>query len=80
MRFILLAGYSNGAPNRRQPIQAMVMVQVDHLVLAVSNAYKCKSGGREVTSSDYANTIAVADALYGHSRLTVPFGLTVLGY
>ena len=64
----------------RDLIQALVMVQVDHLVLAVPNSYKYMSGGRPVSSADYENTVAVADALYGHSRIKLPYGLTVLGY
>ena len=56
------------------------MVNVEHLVLAVPNGYRYKSGGRTVTSNDYQNTLAVADALYGHSRMTLPYGLIVIGY
>lgn len=64
----------------RDLVQAMVMVQVDHLCLAVPNCYKYKTGGRSTISTDYKNTLAVADALYGHSRLRVPYGLTIIGY
>jgi hypothetical protein len=64
----------------RDLIQALVMVQVDHLVIAVPNAYKYLSGGRPVTSSDYSNSLSVADALYGHTRMRLPYGLTVIGY
>lgn len=64
----------------RDLIQALVMVQVDHLVLAVANSYKYQTGGKQVTSRDYDNTVAVADALYGHTRMTLPYSLTVLGY
>lgn len=64
----------------RDLIQAMVMVQVDHLCLAVPNSYKYQSGGKETISSDYDNTVAVADALYGHTRVKIPYGLTVVGY
>jgi hypothetical protein len=56
------------------------MVHVDHLVLAVANRYKYNSGGRVTYSPDYENTVAVADALYGHSRIRLPYGLTVIGY
>ena len=56
------------------------MVQVDHLVLAVPNAYKYKSGGRSVSSNDYSNTVAVATAFYGHTRMAMPYALTVIGY
>lgn len=64
----------------RDLIQALVMVNLDHLILAVSNAYHYKSGGKEMTSRDYDHVIPVADALYGHSRIRMPFSLTVIGY
>ncbi len=64
----------------RDLVQALVMVHVDHLILAVANRYKYVSGGRPTFSNDYANTIAVADALYGHSRMKLPYGLTIIGY
>ena len=64
----------------RDLIQALIMVQVDHLVLAVPNAYKYKSGGRSVSSNDYSNTVAVATAFYGHTRMAMPYALTVIGY
>ena len=38
-------------------IQALVMVQVDHLVLAVSNIYKYRTGGRAASSSDYKTRV-----------------------
>jgi hypothetical protein len=64
----------------RDLVQALVMVNVDHLVLAVANSYKYQSGGRSVSSTDYENTVSVASALYGHTRMRLPYGLTVLGY
>jgi hypothetical protein len=64
----------------RDLIQALVMVQVDHLVLAVSNIYKCQSGGKAASSADYKNTCSVADTLYAHTRVKLPYGLTVIGY
>lgn len=64
----------------RDLIQALVMVEMDHLVLAVPNAYRYQSSGRTVTSQDYRNTVSIAEALYGHSRITMPFSLCVLGY
>lgn len=64
----------------RDLVQALVMVHVDHLVLAVVNRYKYKSRGKGVYSTDYENTVAVADALYGHSRIKLPYGLTIIGY
>ena len=64
----------------RDLIQALVMVQVDHMVLAVSNIYKYRTGGRAASGSDYKNTCAVADILYSHTRVRLPYGLTVIGY
>ncbi len=64
----------------RDLVQALVMVQVDHLILAVPNEYKYKSNSIRISSSDYTNTTFVAEALYGHSRMKLPYGLTVIGY
>jgi hypothetical protein len=64
----------------RDLIQGLVMVQVDVLVLAVPNGYRYQSGGRTVTSADHENTVNVAQALYGHSRVRLPYTFVVLGY
>jgi hypothetical protein len=64
----------------RDLVQALVMVQVDHLVLAVPNLYKYQSGGKAAGSNDYRNTTSVAAALYSHTRVKLPYGLTVIGY
>ncbi len=64
----------------RDLVQGLVMVQVDFLVLAVPNAYKYQSGGRTVVSGDYDNTVNVAETLFGHSRVKLPYSLLVLGY
>ncbi|NUM47030.1 MAG: hypothetical protein HUU38_20210 [Anaerolineales bacterium] len=64
----------------RDLFQAMVMVDVNHLCLAVSNAYKYKSGGKDMLSRDYDKAVAVADALYSHNRAQIPYGLTIIGY
>ena len=64
----------------RDLIQALVMVNMEHLILAVPQAYRYKSGGRAVASRDYDNTVAVVQALYAHSRVEMPFSLSVIGY
>lgn len=64
----------------RDLIQALVMVEVEYLILAVPNAYKYKSYKRDVISSDYDNTKNLVDALYGHTRIQLPYKLVVLGY
>lgn len=64
----------------RDLIQALVMVEVEVLALAVPNGYRYQSGGKTMTSKDYSNTCAVAEALYGHSRIQMPYSLVVIGY
>jgi hypothetical protein len=44
----------------RDLIQAMVMVDLDHLVLAVPLTYKYVSSGRQILSKDYENTVSVS--------------------
>ncbi|WP_052958274.1 hypothetical protein [Aquamicrobium sp. LC103] len=63
---------SEGNAIYRDLIQALVMVNLDCLVLAVPNGYRRKSLGRTVVSKDYARTCAVADALFGHTRIRMP--------
>lgn len=64
----------------RDLVQALVMVELETLFLAVANTYRYKSGTRDSISKDYAKAVAVADALYGHSRITMPYRLVVVGY
>ena len=64
----------------RDLIQAMVMVEVECLVLAVPIAYKYKSGGKTMTSADFQNSSRVAETLYGHDRVRIPYQLAVIGY
>lgn len=64
----------------RDLIQGLVMVHVDTLMIAIPNGYKYKSGSRDVISSDYSNTVSVAETLFGHSRVRLPYTLVVIGY
>ncbi|MCY3802619.1 MAG: hypothetical protein OXG46_13715 [Chloroflexi bacterium] len=64
----------------RDLIQALVMVDMEHLILAVPQLYRYKASGRPTSSRDYENTVAVAQALYAHSRVEMPFSLCVIGY
>src|SRR5262249_39639261 len=57
----------------RDLVQALVMVDLDHLILAVPMTYKYLSGGRETMSKDYDNTVSVADALFSHTRIRMPY-------
>lgn len=60
----------------RDLVRALVIVEMEHLILAVPKIYRRKPRA----SKDYENTVAVAQALYGHSRITMPFSLCVIGY
>jgi len=60
----------------RDLVQAMVMVRVDTLILAVPNIYKYSSG----SSTDFDKTKSVAEAIYGHSRVSLPYNLFLVGY
>ena len=64
----------------RDMVQAMVMVDLSHLILAVPLGYRYLSGGKPVVSKDYENTVSVADALYSHTRIKMPYELTIIGY
>ena len=64
----------------RDLVQALVMVDLEHLILAVPQLYRFKSSGRDAQSKDYEKTVAVAQALYAHSRVKMPFSLCVIGY
>lgn len=64
----------------RDLIQALVMVQVDVLMLAVPNEYKYRSGGRPTISYDFEKTKSVAESLYNHSRIQFPYSLVLIGY
>lgn len=64
----------------RDLVQALVMVDLETLVLAVPNGYRYLTGGRPTTSRDYENSCAVADAIFGHSRIRLPYRLVLIGY
>tara|TARA_R110002073_G_scaffold118918_1_gene258686 strand:- start:603183 stop:603722 length:540 start_codon:yes stop_codon:yes gene_type:complete len=64
----------------RDLVQAMVMVRVETLIVALPNTYKYKSSGKLTISRDYHNACGIADALYAHGRLHIPFSLILLGY
>lgn len=61
----------------RDLVQAMVMVGINHLCIAVQNKLEWGKAGR---SKDYQIATGTAQALYGHSRLEMPYGLTIIGY
>ncbi len=64
----------------RDLILGALMVDVDHLVVALANEYWSKAGGRDVASRDYEYASRLAESIFSHSRLQLPYGLTVIGY
>lgn len=61
-------------------IQSLVMVGLDHLILAVPNSYKYSSSGRNTSNPAYQNTRGLLDTLYSHSRFKMPYRTTLIGY
>lgn len=64
----------------RDLIQSLVMVELDHLILAVPQTYKYLSAGKPMKSKDFENTKALVETLYGHTRMKLPYSLTLIGY
>lgn len=60
----------------RDLIQALVMVQVDTLVLAVPNIYKYSSGNNPA----FDKTKDVVETLYATERFDPPYRLILIGY
>ena len=61
----------------RDLVQALVMVDMEHLFLAVANEYHYGKGQK---SKDYDKTVSIADALYSHERIRMPLCVCVIGY
>jgi len=61
----------------RDLLQALVMVQVSHLCLGIPNFIQWGKGNR---SRPYDESRRTAEALFGHSRVRMPYGLTIIGY
>lgn len=64
----------------RDLFQSLVMVDINHLCLAISNVYKYKTNGKAITSKDYEKAVSIAETLYGHTRISMPYGITIIGY
>jgi hypothetical protein len=60
----------------RDLIQAMMMVRVDTLVLAVPNIYKYSSGNNPA----FAKTNNVVETLFSVNRMEIPYNLILIGY
>lgn len=64
----------------RDLIQGMVMTNVDHLVVAVANEYRYKSNNKQMVSKDFDKCVDICNALSGHTRVQLPYTITIIGY
>lgn len=64
----------------RDLIQGMMMTGVDHLVVAVANEYRYKSKGKDIVSKDYEKSVDICRALSSHTRVQLPYTITIIGY
>ena len=64
----------------RDLILGMMMTNVDHLVIAVANEYKYKSKNKQIVSKDFEKCVAICNALSGHTRVQLPYTITIVGY
>lgn len=60
----------------RDIVQALLMVDVDHLVIAVPNYLKVSA----LPDKPFEQARRMLDPLFSHSRVRIPYGLTLLGY
>jgi hypothetical protein len=62
-------------------MEACIMPQVDHFVIAVRNHYWHISGGRPISTRDLHIATTELDALYDSRRLELPLlGILLIGY
>lgn len=64
----------------RDLVQSLVMVELEHLILAVPQTYKYKSKGKNLVSRDYENAKNLIDTIFSHTRFRLPYDLTLIGY
>ena len=64
----------------RDIVQALVMVEITTLFIYVGNAYRYIPNGKIAISEDYKKSVDIAQALYGRSKVKVPYHLVMVGY
>lgn len=64
----------------RDLVQSLVMVELEHLILAVPQTYKYNSNGKSLISKDYENAKNLIDTIFSHTRFRLPYSLTLIGY
>jgi len=76
------AGRALGGGNAiyRDLVQAAVMVDVDVLIIGIPNVYRFLNAGKPAAHRDYEKSRQLAEAIYGHDRLRLPYQLVLIGY
>ena len=64
----------------RDLILGMMMTNVDHIVIAVANEYRYKSNQKQIVSKDFDKCIEICNALSAHTRVQLPYTITIIGY
>lgn len=64
----------------RDLIIGLLLIDVEHLILAVPLTYKYKSKLRDLANTDYQYSKNLIDNLYSQTRFKLPYSLTLIGY
>ncbi|OGA02591.1 MAG: hypothetical protein A3I00_07055 [Betaproteobacteria bacterium RIFCSPLOWO2_02_FULL_64_12] len=60
-------------------VEPLLVIDLDTLCLAVPNTQP-DPGGRRATRRDYDNACALAESVYRHTRVKLPYRLLLIGY
>ncbi|MEO1417313.1 MAG: hypothetical protein AAFW00_18655 [Bacteroidota bacterium] len=64
----------------RNLIINLLLIDVNHLIVAVPLTYKYKSNGRAMKNRDYELSRNLIENLYSQTRFKLPYRLTLIGY
>ena len=58
----------------------LLLIDVEHLIIAVPLTYKYKSNGKDMLNKDYEYCMNLLDNLYSQTRFKLPYKVTLIGY
>jgi len=64
----------------RDLIINLLIIDVDHLIVAVPLTYKYNANEKGMINRDYENCKHLIDDLYSQTRFKMPYNLTLIGY
>jgi len=64
----------------RDIVISLLLIDVEHLILAVPLTYKYKSKKKDLANTDYKYAKNLIDNLYSQTRFKLPYNLTLIGY